>query len=107
MEAPLLSPMTPRTLSESGPNHGLSSVCTSFGNVFVSEENEPEDEDEVLLHEDNESDKKSEERRSDSGLVESEGNSEENMRIDDEDSVLLGNGSGKAPKPRPRKESHV
>jgi hypothetical protein len=73
----------------------------------VSEENEPEDEDEVLLHEDNESDKKSEERRSDSGLVESEGNSEENMRIDDEDSVLLGNGSGKAPKPRPRKESHV
>ena len=99
--------MTPRTPSESGPNHGLSTVCTSFGNVFVSEENEAEDEDEALLHDDNESDKKSEEKSSDSGLAESEGNSEENVKIDDDDCVLLENGSGKVPKTRARKESHV
>jgi hypothetical protein len=100
--------MTPRTISESGPNHGLSSVRTSFGNnVFVSEENDAEDEDEVLVNEDGEPDKRSEEKSSDSGLVESEGNSEECIKVDDEDSVLIVNRSGKAPKFRERKESHV
>ena len=101
MEAPLLSPTTPRTLSESGPNHGLSSAHdTSFGNVFVSEEN---DEDEVLEKDDADSEKRSEEKSSDDGLVESE----ENMKADDEDSMLLENGSEKTPKFRGRRESHV
>ena len=100
--------MTPRTQSESGPNHGLSTVCSSFGNVFVSEENDAEDEEEVLVNEASEPDKRSEEKSSDSGLVESEGNSEENMKVDDEDTILLGNGcSENAPKFRARKESHV
>ena len=108
VEAPLLSPMTPRTLSESGPNHGLSSVRTYFGNeVFASEENDADDDEEELLSEDCGSDKIFEEKSSDSGLVESEGNSEEGPKVDDENSVLLVDGSDKPVKFRVRKESHV
>ena len=98
--------MTPRTQSESGPNHGLSSVRTSFGNVFASDENDAEDEDQLLANEEGESDKRSEEISSDSGLVESEGNCEEN-KVEIE-KLLPKNGSEKAtPQFRARKESYV
>ncbi|XP_028414940.1 fibroblast growth factor receptor 2-like [Dendronephthya gigantea] len=108
IEAPLLSPMTPRTLSESGPNHGLNSVRTYFGNeVFASDENDADDDEEGLLSEDCESDKIFEEKSSDSGLVESEGNSEEGTKVEDENSILLVDGSEKPVKFRVRKESHV
>ena len=89
-------------MSESGPNHGLSSAHdTSFGNVFASEENEVDDEDEALENEEGDSEKRSEGKSID------DVDSEENTKIDDEDSMLLENGSEKTPKFRGRRESHV
>ncbi|CAB3996570.1 fibroblast growth factor receptor 4-like, partial [Paramuricea clavata] len=95
VQAPSLSDSTSLTLSESGPNC-LSSVRISFGNVFVGEENDAEDEDEIQMNEYDDPDKRSEEKSSDNVFVESEVNSdkaEANMKVAGEDSVSIGNGS--------------
>ncbi|CAB4041145.1 Hypothetical predicted protein [Paramuricea clavata] len=96
VQAPSLSDSTPLTLSESGPNHGLSSVRISFANVFIGEENDAEDEDEIQMNEYDDPDNRSEEKSSDNVFVESEVNSdkaEPNMKVAGEDSVSIGNGS--------------
>ena len=78
VEAPLNT--TPDTLSESGPNNGCTSVHTSLGNVFASEDNDAEDKDEVPVDNDDE-DKSSEEKSGDNELVELDANSPTKPKI--------------------------
>ena len=81
--------MTPRTLSESEPNHGLSSVPTAIGNnVFTSEENDI-DEEEELLEKDCDNERALKRTSSDSGLIESEPLSDGISVVDGEQSELL------------------
>ena len=80
-------------LSEAVPNNGCTSVHTSLEMVFVSEENETEDKDEVTVNSGDEPVKSTKEKSSHSGLVESEANSikaEEKAKVDDKESMLLG-----------------
>ncbi|XP_046849915.1 fibroblast growth factor receptor 4-like [Xenia sp. Carnegie-2017] len=89
VELPMHSPMTPRTLSESEPNHGLSSVPTAIGNnVFTSEENDI-DEEEELLEKDCDNERALKRTSSDSGLIESELLSDGISVVDGEQSELL------------------
>ncbi len=62
--------------------------------IFVSEENDTEDKDEIPENSGDEPVKSSKEKCSHSGLVESDANSikaEEKAKVDDKESMLLGN----------------
>ena len=81
-------------LSEAVPNNGCTSVHTYLEMIFVNEENDTEDKDEVPENSGDEPVKSSEVKCSHSGLVESDANSikaEEKAKVDDKESMLLGN----------------
>ncbi len=87
------APLNTDILSEAALNNGCTSVHTSLEMVFVSEENDTEDKDEVPENSGDEPVKSSQEKSSHSRLAESDANSikaEEKANVDDKESMLLG-----------------